>query len=289
MHAAIRRAVDERPAERFANFNLFARALTNGVPHSDRDSAATGKEPASDLLSRIFHGIKQRSRSSVLAASAMGIGLLFLGFQAAKLGQQGVQQVARLYQLWDNERAGGDRPSAPDKQAAAEGGSGRGQAESARIEIQEFEAALSETIQRLTFPREKFAAEMDSIAADLYALDPGNTLPPGTRYKPLSEIKDCFLNALNALPLTLDVSARGKVLEELRTMTSRIGTKYGSPVREPLEERVRRLESELNTDAEFRKEQGMKVLKNATALVNIRPESWEIIRPAQNFTFFGKP
>lgn len=72
-------------------------------------------------------------------------------------------------------------------------------------------------------------------------------------------------------------------------MTSRIGTKYGSPIREPLEEKVRRLESELNTDAEFRKEQGMKVLKNATKLVNIRPESWEIIRPAQNFTFFGKP
>ncbi len=289
MHAAIRRAVDERPAERFADFTLFARALTNGAPPSDQDSAATGKQSAKDLLSRVVQGIQQRSRSSVLTASTIGFGLLFLGYQAAKLGQQGVQQVARLYQLWDNERASGNRPSAPDKQTSHDKGIGRGQSESARIEIEEFEAALSESIQRLTFPREKFAAEMESIAADLYALDPGNTLPPGTRYKPLSEIKERFLSAINALPLTLDVSARGNAIEELRSMTSRIGTKYGSPVREPLEEKVRRLESELNTDAEFRKEQGMKVLKNATKLVNIRPESWEIIRPAQNFTFFGKP
>jgi serine/threonine protein kinase len=289
MHAAIRRAVDERPAERYADFTLFARALTSGAPPSDQDSGAAGKQSAKDLLSRVVQGIQQRSRSSVLTASTIGFGLLFLGYQAAKLGQQGVQQAAKLHQLWDNERARANRPSAPDNQTAAEAASGRGQSESARIEIQEFEAALSESIQRLTFPREKFAAEMDSIASDLYALDPGNTLPPGTRYKPLSEIKERFLSALNALPLTLDVSARGKALEELRSMTSRIGTKYGSPVREPLEEKVRRLESELNTDAEFRKEQGMKVLKNATKLVNIRPESWEIIRPAQNFTFFGKP
>ncbi len=289
MHAAIRRAVDERPAERFADFNLFARALTNGATHSGQDSTTPGKEPANDLLSRIFHGIKQKSQSSVLAASAIGFGLLFLGYQAAKVGRQCLQQAARFYQLWDNERARENRPAVPDKRPPSEEGSGHGLSASALAEIQEFEAALSNSIQRLTFPREKFAAEMDSIAADLYALDPRNTLPPGTRYKPISEIKERFLNALNALPLTLDVSARGKALEELHSMTSRIGNKYGSPVREPLEEKVRRLESELNTDAEFRKEQGMKILTNATALVNIRPESWDIIRPAQNFTFFGKP
>ena len=289
MHAAIRRAVDERPAERFADFSLFARAVTNGVPPSDQDPTAAGKPSAKDLLSRAVQGIQHRSRSSVLAASTIGFGLLFLGYQAAKLGQQGVQQGARFFQLWDNGRARENSPSAPDQQTAAETASRRVEAEAARIEIQEFEAALSESIRHLTFPREKFASEMDLIAADLYALDPGNTLPPGTRYKPLSEIKERFLNALNALPLTLDVSARGKALEELRSMASRIGTKYGSPVREPLEEKVRRLESELNTDAEFRKEQGMKILNNATKLVNIRPESWDIIRPAQNFTFFGRP
>jgi serine/threonine protein kinase len=289
MHASIRRAVDERPAERFADFSLFARALTSGAPPSDQDSGAAGKQSAKDLLSWVIQGIQQRSRSSVLGASAIGFGLLFLGFQAAKLGQQGVQQVAKIYQLWDNERARENRPAVPDKRPPSEEGSGNGLSASALAEIQGFEAALSESIQRLTFPREKFAAEMDSIAADLYALDPGNALPPGTRYKPISDIKERFLNALNALPLTLDVSARGKALEELRSMTSRIGTKYGSPVREPLEEKVRRLESELNTDAEFRKEQGLKVLTNATALVNIRPESWDIIRPAQNFSFFGKP
>ena len=289
MHAAIRRAVDERPAERFADFHGFARALTNGAPHGDQDFAAARKPSPGDLFFGVLQRIQQRSRSSVLAASTIGFGLLFLGYQAAKLGQQGVQQLARFYQLWDTGPARGNSSSVPEKQTASEGGSGRGQSEAARIEIQEFEAALSESIQRLTFPREKFAAEMDSIAADLYALDPQNTLPPGTRYKPLAEIKERFLKTLNALPLTLDVSARGKTLEELRAMTSRIGSKYGSPFREPLEEKVRRLESELNTDAEFRKEQGMKVLTNATKLVNIRPESWEIIRPAQNFTFFGKP
>jgi hypothetical protein len=29
----------------------------------------------------------------------------------------------------------------------------------------------------------------------------------------------------------------------------------------------------------------MRVLQRATRLVNIRPESWDIIKPAQNFTF----
>ncbi len=289
MHAAIRRAVDERPAERFADFNLFARALTNGAALVEEDSPVAGKASAKDLLSLLFQGIRRRSQSSVLAAGTLGFGLLFLAYQAANLGHQGIQQVARFYQLWDNERAAGKGPSAADKQTAPEAGNGRGESASARIEIQEFEAALSVSLQRSTFSRERFAAEMDAIAADLYALDPENTLPPGTRYKPLSEIKERFLSALNALPPMLDVSARGKALEELRSMTSRIGSKYGLPVREPLEEKVRRLESELNTDAEFRKEQGMKVLTNATHLVNIRPESWEIIRPAQNFTFFGKP
>jgi serine/threonine protein kinase len=265
MHATIRRAVDERPAERFADFNLLARALTNGTTISERSLLA--EDSSKDLPLGGFQGKKQRSKSSVVAASIIVFGLIFLAYQATKR----------------------DSPHPTDRQTTTEAGAERGKPESVPREIEEFEAALLSAIDRLTFPREKFAEEMDSIAADLYALDPRNTLPPGTRYKPLPEIKERFLNALNALPLTLDVSSRGKTLEELRSMTSRIGTKYGPLVREPLEERVRRLESELNTDAEFRKEQGMKVLNNATKLVNIRPESWEIIRPAQNFTFFGKP
>jgi serine/threonine protein kinase len=267
MHAALRRAVDERPAERFADFNLFAKALTDETTVSEPNSLTKGPESCKNLPQDDSQGKKQRNRSSVIAAGIIGSGLAFLAYQVVRR----------------------DGPLPSGQQPFPETGARQEAQEPDGPEIQEFEAALSGAIQRLTFPREKFAAEMDSIAADLYALDPGNTLPPGTRYKPPSEIKERFLNALNALPTTLDVTARGKVLEDLHAMTNRIGSKHGPPVRETLEEKIRRLESELNTDAEFRKEQGMKVLKNATALVNIRPESWEIIRPAQNFTFFGKP
>lgn len=264
MHATIRRAVDERPAERFADFRLFARALTKGTTVSEQNFLTEGQDSSQNNLPGGFQGKKQKSQFSVIAASILG--LVFLAYQVAKR---------------DSSFSTGQRTT-------PEAGVGREQPEFVRPEIQEFEVALSDAIQRLTFPREKFAAEMDAIAADLYALDPEHTLPPGTRYKPISEIKERFLTTLEALPPKLDVSARGKVIEELRSKTSSIGGKYGALVRERLEEKVRSLESELNTDAEFRKEQGMKVLKNATALVNIRPESWDIIKPAQKFIFFGK-
>jgi hypothetical protein len=98
LHAAIRRAIDERPSERFADFKQFARALA-GL------DASSIKSSERDLLSAILHGLKQRRIFSVLAASLMGFGLLLLGFQVAKLTFQGLNQAAALYQHWENQQA----------------------------------------------------------------------------------------------------------------------------------------------------------------------------------------
>ena len=77
------------------------------------------------------------------------------------------------------------------------------------------------------------------------------------------------------------------MVADLREKTNQIGVKYGGSERERLDAKLRQFEAELNTDLDFRKEQGMKVLKKATRLVNSYPGSWDIIKPAQNFSFSG--
>jgi hypothetical protein len=70
-------------------------------------------------------------------------------------------------------------------------------------------------------------------------------------------------------------------------MVAQVGRQYGEGVKQDLDGQLAKLEADLNTDGDFRKEQGLKVLKRATRLVNSNPESWDIIRPAQNFAFAG--
>jgi serine/threonine protein kinase len=280
MHAVLHRAVDDRPAERFADFRQFARALAAPAAFADRDA---GADPSSgkDFLPRRREGSKRKSVVPVLAA-----GVLVLGFGVSKLSDRGARTAADRDQPFENERTREKRAAEPPHAAPKTPPPGPGEA--ARAEIRAFEAALAEAVQTMTFPREKFAAEMEAVAADLEVLNPDNAVPPGTPQKPLSEIKTRFLDAVKALPPKPDVSTRGRVIEELRAAADGIGVKYGSALREPLEEKIRRLESELLTDSEFRKELGMKVLMRATRLVNIRPESWDIIRPAQNFWAKGE-
>jgi serine/threonine protein kinase len=271
LHAAIRRAVDERPAERFADFRAFARALDQGA---SGQAPGAVEENTRNPLTSLLETVGRNRSASVLWAGLMGFGLLLLGFWAMNLGHRGAFRPTQAREEPDNKRARKNTPPEP---------------ESARADIEEFERELLETQRKMTFPRETFAAAMEEIAADLSVLDPENKAPPGTSSKPLAEIKAHFLNTLKTLPRKPDVSARNQAVSRLRTIAGRIGDTFGPAVRESLEEKIRSLESDLNTDSDFRKEQGMKVLKRATRLVNIRPESWDIIKPAQNFTFGVEP
>lgn len=287
MHAAIRRAIDDRPAERFADFAQFARALATPLPAPAQDSAET-PTLSERLHPKNIQALNRKMPSAVLFAGGIGFGILLLGFGASKLSHHGAQWWTDWLQRADNERAKKDSAMASKAPPSAQIREMPGPRTEVRPEIQDFEAELARNTAALTFSRENFEAQMESIAADLYVLDPDNGPAPNTQKKPLSEIKERFVSSIRALPNKPSVSTRNKVLSDLRAAASYIGSKYGADAATPLEEKIRKLESELNTDAEFRKEQGMRVLRRATKLVNIMPESWSIIQPAQNFSFNGE-
>ena len=267
MHAAIRRAIDDRPAERFADFNAFARALIQGGPALSGNVDSTGQSVGAQQSGT---PVKRRGNPrGVILGSMAALFLGIVGLSLLKRGTDGDDKTTSV------GAAGGAQPE--DGKLS----------ESARAEIQDLERAIAEAVKTMTFPRNQFSSEMDAIAADLYVHDENNAVPKDTPRKPLSEIKNRFLTALKALPPKLDASGRVKAVDELRAKAKQIGNKYGKGEREKLEESILKLDSELNTDADFRKEQGMKVLKRATKLVNSQPDSWDIIRPAQNFSFAG--
>jgi len=266
MHAAIRRAIDDRPAERFADFNAFARALIQGGAALAGDVDSVGQSVGAQQSGA---AVKRGGNPRGVILGAMAA--LFLGIVGLTLLKRGTDGDNKTTSVG---AAGGAKPE--DAKLS----------DSARAEIQDLERAIAEAVKTMTFPRNQFSSDMDAVAADLYVHDEDNAVPKDTPRKPLSEIKNRFLTALKALPKP-DASARVKAVDELRAKAKQIGNKYGKGEREKLEERILKLDSELNTDADFRKEQGMKVLKRATKLVNSQPDSWDIIRPAQNFSFAG--
>lgn len=267
MHAAIRRAIDDRPAERFADFHGFAKALIQpgADPSGETDSA---DQPVGGQRARFRKKQKGTPRGRILA-SAVALVCLVIGLSLKNWG------------------TGDGTSTKADTGTDALPPQNEGGKTAARVEIQEFETALGNAIKTMTFSREQFTAEMDAIAADLYVYDTDNAVAQDVPRKPLSEIQTRFIDALKALPPKSDTATRGKVLAELRAKTNQIGDKYGGKEREKLEAKILKFESELNTDADFRKEQGMKVLKRATKLVNSHPESHDIMRAAQNFSFAG--
>jgi serine/threonine-protein kinase len=267
MHAAIRRATDDRPAERFADFNGFARALMQ--PGSDPTEESNSTDEAGTGKRARFRKKQRGIPRGLILASAVALVCVVIGLSLAN---------------WRTRDEAGPTSVTGTNTPPLQNGGGK---TNARIEIQEFETALASAVKTMSFSREQFTAEMDAIAADLYVHDTDNAVAQDVPRKPLPEIKTRFINALKALPQKPDTAARVKVLADLRSRTNQIGDKYGGKEREKLEAKILKFESELNTDADFRKEQGMKVLKRATKLVNSHPESHDIMRAAQNFSFAG--
>ena len=241
IHRAIRRAVEDRPAERFVDFVSFQRSL-------QKERTQTTKKP----------------RKFVYELCAFGAAILFGGV------------VYFRYNDSPKQKPGGNQSS---NERAVNGASS--------AEVQKFEAELAKARQELTFPREKFVSDMAEISSELAVYDEDDAAFNKAAQRPLSEIKTQFLEILKALPPKPDSATRIKVIESLRLMVAQVGRQYGEGVKQELDGQLAKLEADLNTDGDFRKEQGIKVLKRATRLVNSNPESWDIIRPAQNFAFAG--
>ena len=241
IHRAIRRAVEDRPAERFVDFVSFQRSL-------QKERTQTKKKP----------------RKFVYELCAFGAAILFGGV---------------VYFRYNDS---------PKQKQAVNSSSNATEAKGASsAEVQKFEAELAKARQELTFPREKFVSDMAEISSALAVYDEDDAAFNKAAQRPLSEIKTQFLEILKALPPKPDSATRIKVIESLRSMVAQVGRQYGEGVKQELDGQLAKLEADLNADGDFRKEQGIKVLKRATRLVNSNPESWDIIRPAQNFAFAG--
>lgn len=267
LHGVIRRAIDERPAERFADFTAFVRAfryrgtdLTSEVDAANQSAVGKGA-----------HFPRERRlpvRGLILASLVV---LAFVTFILNLIGWR-LQEVAPQSVV-----AATDVSQPNSEEEKPRGG----------LEIQEFETALAHAIKTMTFPRKQFTEEIDAIAADLYVYDKRNSVPENAPRKPLPEIKKRFLDILKALPPKPDVSARSQVLSDLREKAKEIGNKYGRAEREKLDEKIVSFESELNTDFDFRKEQALKVLNRSAVLINSQPGSADIMKAAQIFSFSG--
>jgi hypothetical protein len=266
-HSVIRRAIDERPAERFADFTAFVRALRQQGPEvasevDAADQSVVGKR--ADYSGKKPIPVRGLVLAVVVVLAFVPLSLSFFGWRP--------REVAVPSFVAENEVS---QPRIEEEK------------QSGGVELHEFETALAHAIKTMTFPRKQFSEEMDAIAADLYVYDKRNSVPEDAPRKPLPEIEKRFLDALKGLPPKPDVSARSQVLSDLREKAKEIGTKYGRTEREKLDEKIVRFESELNTDSDFRKEQASKVLKRSAALINSQPGSADIMRAAQIFSFYG--
>ncbi len=272
MHGAIRRAIDERPAERFPDFRSFERALS-GTQTLQRNPRAVVQDAWRGLF-----GAEQESGAPGpigLARRAMVLlGLVALGVLGGKLAFP--------------PRGGPvEKPPIPLEETPRPGPAQPLPGQTAPEEIQAFRRELAEYWKTLTFPRDAFAAEMDEIAADLAVYDPDAKVDKGRAKVPVLEIEERFKKALRALPPKPDVATRERVLKSLRLQSKHIGTLYGREARDKLDEDILQLESQLNTDLEFKKEQGAKVLGHTIHLINTRQQGYGILRFAQNFSFDG--
>ena len=267
LHSVIRRAIDERPAERFADFTAFVRALRQQAPEltsevDGADQSAKGKR--ADLPRQKRIPVRGLVLASVVVLAFVYLSLNLIDWRPREVASPSVVAVADFSQPTSEE----EKPR---------GG----------VEIQEFETALADAIKTMTFPRKQFSEEIDTIAADLDVYDKGKSVSEGTPRKPISEIKKRFLDVLKALPPKPEVSARSLVLSDLREKAKEIGHKYGRAEREKLDEKILSFESELNTDFDFRKEQAMKVLNRSVIAARSNPESFDIMKVAQIFSFSG--
>jgi hypothetical protein len=266
-HSVIRRAIDERPAERFADFTAFVRALRQQGPEVASEVDAADQSVVAkraDYSGKKPIPVRGLVLAVVVVLAFVPLSLSFFGWRP--------REVAVPSFVAENEVS---QPRIEEEK------------QSGGVEIQEFETALEHAIKTMTFPRKQFSEEMDAIAADLYVYDKRNSVPEDAPRKPLPEIEKRFLDALKGLPPKPDVSARSQVLYDLREKAKEIGTKYGRTEREKLDEKIVRFESELNTDSDFRKEQASKVLKRSAVLINSQPGSADIMRAAQIFSFYG--
>lgn len=242
--SVIRRAVDERPAERFRDFAQFLAAVDN----------APDTTPAKPRRKHF-----KVYAATAIAALAMAGLLVFLLGRSAPLPRE-----SRIARPPESPR------TAPDIRSGEIPGVVLDNAK-------KFEAALDKATQELTYSRADFSEQVDRVAQDLERIHKSPSMRAEEAASNLALAKTAFETALKKVPPRPSVEQRSASMEELRRLASGGGSSAMSPTevqffasefRPRFEEDIRKLSSQLETEAEFRLEQMKKVMSPAMRIRN---------------------
>jgi len=263
LHQVIRRAVDERPAERFADFSSFARALEVG------DDEHPGKRPHKALLLpglvvvaiiclaglSLWHGHSFRQRTGPSANNPPPP----VESGAARIAPSGTKSTAEVV---------------PN---AAEITKQENVPEVYRAQVQSYENALGKIRKNLTFPRKQFSGDVDAIYTGLNDFSRHKDFSPEEASTQIAEIAKHFKTVLANVPKKPTAEAKSEDIAELRSLLVQIqkipatpsdASQFDRIVRPVLQAELENLTQELNSDGDFRIEQMKRVMAAAMGIRN---------------------
>ncbi|TSA32668.1 MAG: hypothetical protein D4R65_09100 [Verrucomicrobiaceae bacterium] len=263
LHQVIRRAVDERPAERFADFTSFARALEVG------DDDQPGKRPQKTPL---FAGL-------VVAAIICLAGLsLWLGHSFRQHTGTSVTNPPTPVQSGSVGNTPSGTTVAPEVATnGAEITKQENVPEVYRAQVQSFENALEKIRKNLVLPINHFSDDVDAIYARLNDFSRHKDLSPEEASTQIAEIAKRFQAVLAFAPKKPTAEVKAEGIEELRSLLAQIqqtpaipsdGEQFGRKVRPKLQAELENLAQELNSDEDSSIEQIKRVMSAAMGIRN---------------------
>ncbi len=232
LHQIIRRAMDERVAERFVDFEAFERALRSQAP-------ARSAVPQSTFKTRVLGWIVIPLAASV-ALSKFGAQLLA---PSSNSRQASVAEPPEA-SLQSSENT----PQKPVPEA--------------------FLQALQQTRTKWVPSRDSIRMQIDGVIADLNEIVNNRPTELTTVTQRLSEIDARLKAIVSQLPAQPDITARRESLEQLRATAFQASRFCDSAQREHMDRQIRDLEWEFSTEGEFRMEQAKRFMPLAIQIVN---------------------
>ena len=248
LHQVIRRAVDERPAERFTDFSAFSNVIS-----------AEGKGT----------GVVN-SRKTVILSVAAAIVLL--------AGAVVYWSAGRHHAETDFPKVAQSSPA--KSQSAGSPGEFSGLEGISKIyapEIDAFQSELARARKKLTCPRSGLVTFVQGITGEMDALFLDQKASPGDIVKRLADIKERFTTFLASMPPEPTLASKSEAIDGLYAIGKRMQSlpvpeaaadQYSRQIRPYIEEQIQKLEKEVSSESEFRTEQMKLVLPRATDFFN---------------------
>ena len=262
LHQVIRRAVDERPAERFADFSSFAR-----VVQAD-DDEQPGERPKKTPL-----------WAALVVVATICLAGLFLWFGHGIRGHAGSSDTKPSTTVQSGPA--GISPAGTTSAGVAANGAEitkqKNVPEVYRAQVQSFESTLEKIRKNLSIPRKQFAGDVDAIYTELNDFSRHKDLSPEEASAQIAEIAKRFKGALANVPKKPTAEARSESVAELRSLLAQIpkvpatpseASQFDRVVRPDLQAELDNFTQNLNTDGDFRVEQMKRIMPAAMGIRN---------------------